>query len=59
MDNNQQIQSLLAEIRDEQRQEAERARTRWTRLTIALVVAFIVAIPAIWAYLHNLLVVWF
>jgi hypothetical protein len=59
VDSDQRFQALLTEIRDEQRREAERARIRWTRLTVALVVATVVALPAIWAYVHHLSVIWF
>jgi hypothetical protein len=59
VDSDQHLQTLLSEIRDEQRREAERARIRWTTLTVALVVATIIALPAIWSYLHHLLVMWF
>ena len=59
VDSDQRFQALLSEIRDEQRREAERARIRWTRLTVTLVVATVVALPAIWAYIHHLLVIWF
>ena len=59
MDNGQRIQMLLEELRDDQRREAERAEVRWTRLAIVLAVAFLIALPAIWSYIHHLLVIWF
>lgn len=59
MDNDQEIRMLLQKIRHEQLREAQRAQVRWTRLTVASAVALLVALPAIWSYLHHLLVIWF
>jgi hypothetical protein len=59
VDSNLQLQVMLSEIKIELKREARRARVRWTRLTVALVVATVVALPAIWAYVSHLLTIWF
>ena len=59
MDNGEKLIQLLAEIKRELQQEAERTKNRWMWLTTFLVVVLVVAMPAIWSYIHHLLVIWF